>query len=337
MITSIQITNFQTHADLEIKLDPHVTTIVGPSDVGKSAVIRALRWAALNIPVSSLIRDGAKKATVVVTADDVEVGRLRSGADNVYTMDGQEYRAFRTDVPDPISKFLNLDPINFQNQHDPVYWFSSTSGDVSRQLNAIVNLEIIDKTLAAITSIYNRAKTVVQVSEERLSEAVEERSSLDWVPDADKELMVVEQLESLAVQIEEDTKRLKSTIDYVELTHQQQEWYCGAAQQAEVVLDQARMVGQITERERRLSETIVLVQAADKGRCVLVPDLSSLGPACLATNEAMERLIILEDALTTAKQKQRQVDLYAEELEEQQQEFDRKVKGRCPLCGQEMK
>jgi AAA15 family ATPase/GTPase len=37
----LRIKNFQIHKDLEIEFGP-ITTIVGPSDIGKSAVLRAL-------------------------------------------------------------------------------------------------------------------------------------------------------------------------------------------------------------------------------------------------------------------------------------------------------
>lgn len=41
MIRRIVLRNFQNHRRLRIDLDPRVTTVVGPSDAGKSAVVRA--------------------------------------------------------------------------------------------------------------------------------------------------------------------------------------------------------------------------------------------------------------------------------------------------------
>lgn len=196
MISSIRLRDFQAHSDLTVEFDGLVTTIVGPSDCGKSSVIRALRWACLNVGVSSLIRDGAKKAEVSVVVDDAVVKRGKSSSDNIYVLDDEEFRAFRTEVPQSIEQVLNIDEISFQNQHDPVYWFSSTSGDVSRQLNAVVDLEIVDRTLAAATSEYNKAKNVVQMAEDRLAEAKQEKLSLLWVTKADEDFVLVESLES---------------------------------------------------------------------------------------------------------------------------------------------
>lgn len=194
MIEQIRIKNFQAHEDLTIEMD-RVVTLTGPSDVGKSSAIRALRWAALNVPVSSLIRDGAKQASVELIVDGRKIVRSR-GSENVYQLDDQEYKAFRTDVPDAISKLLNLTEVNFQGQHDPIYWFSSTAGDVSRQLNAVVDLSIIDATLAETVRVFNKAKTVVQIAEETLSRSVAERDGLAWVADADADLKKVEESEA---------------------------------------------------------------------------------------------------------------------------------------------
>lgn len=56
----LRIQNFQAHKDTTIEFD-RITTIVGPSDIGKSAVLRALKWVAKNEPNgTSFVRDGDK-------------------------------------------------------------------------------------------------------------------------------------------------------------------------------------------------------------------------------------------------------------------------------------
>lgn len=56
----LRIQNFQAHKDTTIEFDC-ITTIVGPSDIGKSAVLRALKWVAKNEPKgTSFVRDGDK-------------------------------------------------------------------------------------------------------------------------------------------------------------------------------------------------------------------------------------------------------------------------------------
>lgn len=43
----LRIQNFQAHKDTTIEFD-RITTIVGPSDTGKSAVLRAFKWVEKN-------------------------------------------------------------------------------------------------------------------------------------------------------------------------------------------------------------------------------------------------------------------------------------------------
>ena len=93
MFKRITIKNFQAHKKLELSFDPHVTTIVGPSDVGKSAVIRAIAWLATNRPSGTeFIRDGAKTAIVELEIDGHTIRRERSKSLNLYVLDGQEFK-----------------------------------------------------------------------------------------------------------------------------------------------------------------------------------------------------------------------------------------------------
>jgi exonuclease SbcC len=84
MIERLQIKNFQCHESLKIKLDPKITAIVGPSDVGKSAILRAIRWVATNRPRGdSFIKEDADEAQVTVWTDNGKVCR-RKGSENTY-------------------------------------------------------------------------------------------------------------------------------------------------------------------------------------------------------------------------------------------------------------
>lgn len=57
----LRIQNFQAHKDTTIEFDRITTIVGGPSDTGKSAVLRALKWVVKNEPKgTSFIRDGDK-------------------------------------------------------------------------------------------------------------------------------------------------------------------------------------------------------------------------------------------------------------------------------------
>ena len=77
ILKSIKLINFQTHQEVKLDLSPTITTIKGPTDSGKSSVLRALRWVCLNdIPGDEFIREGATCARVILRAGDSEVTRV---------------------------------------------------------------------------------------------------------------------------------------------------------------------------------------------------------------------------------------------------------------------
>lgn len=43
-IKKLVVDNFQSHEHTEVEFGPGLNVIVGPSDHGKSALVRALRW-----------------------------------------------------------------------------------------------------------------------------------------------------------------------------------------------------------------------------------------------------------------------------------------------------
>ncbi len=49
-IKKVRIQGFQSHLDSTFTLSPGLNVITGPSDAGKTAIIRALRWLAFNEP-----------------------------------------------------------------------------------------------------------------------------------------------------------------------------------------------------------------------------------------------------------------------------------------------
>lgn len=180
MLESLTISNFQTHRKLEVALDPRVSTIIGRNDVGKSTILRALRWVCLNRAPPNFIHWDAESARVQLMVDGHKIVRKR-GKENVYFLDGVKLKAFSSAVPDVVAKVLNLDVVNFSGQHDAAFWFSQSPGQVAKNLNQIVNLEVIDNVLERIASRLYAAKTKVDVCSTRLQSAEATAAELSWV------------------------------------------------------------------------------------------------------------------------------------------------------------
>lgn len=188
----LDLKHFQCHRSRSIEFDPLITTLVGKTNSGKSAVLRALRWLVQNYPGSDeFISDGEKYSRARLTIDGHRVIR-RIGDRNEYSLDGKVYKAFGRSVPPAISELLNLTDENFQGQLDAPFWFSLTPGQVAKELNRIINLGVIDRSLANLAQISRQATSEVALTKTRLQEAKQARAKLVWVPEMSEKLGVLQ-------------------------------------------------------------------------------------------------------------------------------------------------
>jgi exonuclease SbcC len=183
MFESIVIRDFQAHARFALDFDPAVTVITGRSDVGKSALIRALQWVCTNQPSGeAFIRNGRKKVSVALTVDGITLRRRRGGSLNEYRFNKQTLKAFgQGKVPKPIKDFLALDDVNFQEQLDPPFWFKQSPGEVARELNQVIDLTTIDDVLARAAKNTRAAATKATAAEQRVTDAETRAHDLRWV------------------------------------------------------------------------------------------------------------------------------------------------------------
>lgn len=214
MLEKITLINFQKHQNLVIDLDPCVTTLIGPSDIGKSSCIRGLEWICLNQPagIKDILKDNEERVKVLLYADGHKIIRNAGKGGNYYKLDKRKYKAFGRNVPDDISNLLNVTDKNFQFQHDSHFWFSLPASHVSKELNQIFSLGVIDSTLADLASQLRQARSFVQVSKSRLEKAKKEKEELAWVLEVDKALRPVEQLEVQAKATREKATLLASQL-----------------------------------------------------------------------------------------------------------------------------
>jgi DNA repair exonuclease SbcCD ATPase subunit len=198
MIKSIKLRNFQAHEKATCKLSPEVTTIVGRSDAGKSSILRGLRWVALNDPAGeAFIRHGEPGSRVRLEFEDgILVDRTKGSGKNSYHIHDQDKKhsfvSFGSGVPDEVQDVVRLSEVNFQGQYDHPFWLGDTAGEVSRQLNKTVKLDVIDGVLAHLASAIRRLGVESDVAKKRHAEAVEEVDRWSFATRMNLELGVVE-------------------------------------------------------------------------------------------------------------------------------------------------
>lgn len=207
MIDTITIKNFQSHKETILELCDGVNVIVGQSDSGKSAIIRALYWLIFNKPNgNSFMRHNVKNPTsVTMTGDFGTISRIKGEKENCYKWNTSTYRAFGTGVPQPIFEALNMGELNFMRQLDPPFMFSKSGGELAAFLNKLINLEVIDSSLAKIKQVATATKRQADACEENITRLIH---SLDDYADIDNMEKIVSSIEA----IEKKTQRLNTKL-----------------------------------------------------------------------------------------------------------------------------
>lgn len=336
MIESLQIVGFQKHKSRRIEFGPGVTTIVGPSDAGKSSLLRALYWVCLNRPGGQeFINWDLEKVKVALSVDGRRVLRRRGKA-NVYALDGKEFRAFGDKVPQEIAELLNVSENNFQLQHDSPFWFSLTPGQVSRELNRIVDLEVIDTSLAHLASELRKASTVVEVCYERWRSAKRRRKRLLWVPEAADDL---EALESIQKKVDDNAARASSLGDLIDKAVKataDEATALDARTALRAVLRVGKECEAAAEQSQSLGNLVASVEEAAAIAEAPVPDMTeilTLEKHLDALDDEQQALEKLIQQITKAKELLCQLN---EDAEDAEANLHKNMKGRCPLCGKEM-
>ena len=200
MIKEIILKNWEAHNFFRTKLNPGINSFVGATDKGKSSIIRAIEWVVTNWydgPADSFIKDESKPAFVGIRTEKGTVSRKKGKGINIYKVSGikKPLEGFGTSVPDEVQQFLNMEKLNFQDQFDAPYWFKISPGQVSKELNRIVDLEIIDETLSKLNSKVRERKTEFNVSQKRLDDYDTEIGRLSFVKPMVKEYDKLSELE----------------------------------------------------------------------------------------------------------------------------------------------
>mgnify|MGYP001568033399 FL=1 len=206
MLKSLSMTNFQSHKDSRLEFSKGVNVIVGPSDSGKTAVLRALGWVVNNRPSGEVFRHhGSNRTKVMIETDNCEVTRMRSDKENLYRLSGNRLEAFGQDVPGVVKDALGFGILNIQSQMDAPFLLSSSSGEVAQTLNRCVNLDVIDTSLSNIASHCRRVGDEIKVEEVRSKELEEKLKAFEGLDIVEGLIETAEKQENQLQDMTEDS------------------------------------------------------------------------------------------------------------------------------------
>ena len=222
MIRNIKIENIQSHKKTEFEFSSGINAIVGSSNNGKSAVLRALYWAVYNRPLGTdtLLSHWAtdKKGnqiapmSVTVENDNGTVTRRRTKTENQYIVNGMELNVVKADVPEQVEKLLCLGDTNIQKQQDAPFLLSMTSGQVAQYFNKTVRLDVIDKVLSNTESRRRKTANEIKQVDDLLLDFNQRLEKYNWLDSVEKLLVKYDNVTNKLNEIEQTTDDINNQI-----------------------------------------------------------------------------------------------------------------------------
>lgn len=226
-IAKVRIEGFQSHADTTIELVNGLNAITGPSDNGKSAVLRAIRWCLWNqAPEGEWIRKGCTRAAVTTTySDEVEITRERDKKRNRYLVKvpGQETLElvdFGVNVPAEIIRAHGMYPIpfnakhpsllNFATQLEAPFFLTESAPERARILGKLAGVEVIDRAVSDANVDIKAGSRTVKEREAEVARLDEDLVGYADLADQEQRVGEAEQLLQAARQTEGRLDKLKS-------------------------------------------------------------------------------------------------------------------------------
>lgn len=226
MIEKIILHNFQCHKDVTLELG-RSTVLLGDSNSGKTAVLRALYWVLYNIPSGdSYVSYWAQKKTkngfafkkdeytsVTVLIDGHEIVRKRMTGFNGYIVDGEIFEALGTAVPEKVTEIFNLADASVQKQMDAPFLLSFTPGKASQYLSDLVGLGCVDDILSIAKKKASDTSAKIDSTEEDIAGLQKELDTYGWVGESEKLLDKATAVEPEIARITKELESLTRTIN----------------------------------------------------------------------------------------------------------------------------
>jgi exonuclease SbcC len=342
MIERLTIKNFQSHENTVVDFDKGINVIVGSSDSGKSAVLRALRWVVYNQPSGDGFRSnwGGDTSCAVHCGGHV-VKRTKTDRKNSYEVNDLELTAFGRNVPEEVREILNFNDINMQQQLDAPFLLSQSAGDVARYFNSITDLESMDESIKLANRFVLRIANKLDGLKMNLQET--EKRLLDY-----KSINLIKAGLELAQQQQKEMEEIAEKIDKIQSMIKHIVFLRASISKLSVdsvVIKYGRLekkVEDYQEEERKFLQVSSTTEKVKQTKAALKKfvGLKSLQVENENLQEVFEKVKGLEKEIGQIKGIKTNIERAALQLEELslslselQSEWDENMSRACPLCG----
>lgn len=321
-IAKVVIDNFQSHGRSELTFSRGLNVIIGPSDNGKSAILRALRWALYNEPRGSeFVRSGARECRVTVTmSDGAEVTReltlTKSGAPsrNRYIVrmpeaEPQVYEGFGTEVPAEVIRahgmpqvLLDTDKrvvLSFGSQLEGPFLMAESGSLRARAIGRLLGVHVVDAAMRNTSRDQRSVKQETARLEQRLEQYDKDLEQYADIPEQEERLERAEALLAAAEALRTRLARLEQVREELERSDRE-EIFLGArladladVAGAEAAVRRAEELYRQEAKLERLQQDVTRVESETRFYSARVDALTALPIAEQRAREAAERQVRL--------------------------------------------
>lgn len=344
MIHSIKIQNIQSHKDTQLEFNPGINAIVGSSNNGKSAILRALYWVVYNRPLGTdnLLSHWAfdKKGNqlepmmVSVENDNGVVTRRRTKTENQYIVNDEELNVVKTDVPVQVEKLLCLTDTNIQRQQDAPFLLSLTSGQVAQYFNKTVRLDIIDKVLSNAESKRRKTNQEISQAEELLEEYTAKSEKYNWLGEIEKLLSKYDNISEKHDKLESEYNKLSIELGMYEKIFENKTRYSDISK----VKENIKKFNVLNDQCIKLKNDISAIDESveDFAGCKVYPLfetekklIQKFGILSSEANEKENEINCLEDTIAEYFE----LEANKKASEQKIKDYKKQLPDICPLCG----
>jgi len=231
-IKTITLENFQSYKNQVITCKPGLNLLIGTSDSGKSAILRAISFVLYNHPKKdTLIHWGEKETSVTLEfSDGVKVTRIKGdGKNDIIAIDSTGKKIPKVkidkDIPDEIKELLGNPPqddfnglISYSDQFSKLFLVDLSPSDLPRSLSHLTGIEVLEESAKQLMSNYKAIEKQTKADEKEYKSLLEEFQSYSYVDDYQTKVYDLDLKFQELLGIESNITQFSKYIDGIDLT-----------------------------------------------------------------------------------------------------------------------
>jgi len=347
MIKKLRLKFFQSWKDVELIFKEGLNIIIGSSNSGKSALLRAIYWVIENRPSGnsfvnhSQLKNGNIEGEVFVEIETEKgvVKRSKNKNFNGYFINDKKLEAIGLSVPEEVERFFNFSEVNIQKQLDSPFLLSQSGGEIARFFNKVLKLDVIDEALKRIEEQRRENNRKLVENQKEYTQTVNDLIELDWIYDFEIKISKVDNIETKAKDLENKFLLLNSYLENLFDIDSKLEKFKNIEefkQKIDLAVDLLNEIASKFELKEKYGSYLLSLTNIDKEKDKFNLDFGLI-------NEKLNLLINIEkDIEKNYKDFRRfdinfgdlmQIDTKKLEIEIKIEGFIKKLPEICPICG----